>query len=121
MNRTVFVSGHLDLTEAEFNEHYRPRLSNFHQEQCSFVVGDAAGCDVMTQLCLRDLGASVTVFHMFTSPRNNPANHSTRGGFSSDEERDSAMTQASTEDLAWVRPGRERSGTARNLKRRARK
>ncbi len=28
------------------------------------------------------------------------------------------MTAASTEDLAWVRPGREKSGTAKNLARR---
>jgi hypothetical protein len=30
-----------------------------------------------------------------------------------------AMTPASTFDIAWVRPGRERSGTAKNLLRRA--
>ena len=30
-----------------------------------------------------------------------------------------AMTAASSRDIAWVRPGRERSGTARNLRRRA--
>lgn len=34
--------------------------------------------------------------------------------------RDEALTAASTFDIAWVRPGRERSGTARNLQRRAR-
>jgi hypothetical protein len=41
------------------------------------------------------------------------------GGFASDEERDAAMTQASDEDIAWVRPGNKRGyGTRNNLKRR---
>ena len=43
------------------------------------------------------------------------------GGFGSDQERDSAMTGNTDEDIAWIRPGRERSGTAKNLMRRARR
>lgn len=42
----------------------------------------------------------------------------TVGGFESDRVRDEAMTAASDADIAWVRPGREKSGTAKNLKRR---
>ena len=36
----------------------------------------------------------------------------------SDEERDLAMSCASTDDIAWVRSGREKSGTAKNINRR---
>jgi hypothetical protein len=60
----------------------------------------------------------VTVFHMFTAPRNNVGGFPTRAGFASDRERDEAMTAASTADIAWVRPGREKSGTAKSLARR---
>jgi len=40
------------------------------------------------------------------------------GGFTTDDERDAAMTMASDADIAWVRPGRKKSGTAKNLARR---
>lgn len=118
--RTVFVSGHLDLTAIEFDIHYGPRLLDAVQRGCRFVVGDARGADTLAQEALRDLGATVTVYHMFESPRNNVGAFPTAGGFDSDHSRDSAMTAASDEDLAWIRPGRERSGTAKNLSRRAR-
>lgn len=114
----VFVSGHLDLTEAEFLQNYVPRLFQAHQAGARFVVGDARGCDTMAQAYLQGLGADVTVYHMFTSPRNN-VGFPTAGGFETDLARDEAMTAASTEDIAWVRPGREKSGTAKNLARRS--
>lgn len=114
--KTYFISGHLDLTEAEFAEHYVPRLAACVEEGAAFVVGDARGCDRMTQLFLR--GAHVRVFHMFEEPRNNACGFPTTGGFGNDKDRDAAMTLASDADIAWVRPGRERSGTAANLARR---
>lgn len=112
-----FVSGHLDLTQDEFNDHYKPILNAALDERASFVVGDARGTDVMAQRYLALNRAKVTVFHMFDSPRNN-VGFPTRGGFQSDKERDAAMTAASDRDIAWARPGREKSGTAKNLKRR---
>jgi len=54
---------------------------------------------------------------MFEKPRNN-AGFMMRGGYTSDNSRDKAMTTESNADIAWVRPGREKSGTAKNLKRR---
>jgi hypothetical protein len=60
---------------------------------------------------------AVVVYHMFTSPRNN-AGFPTVGGFESDEARDNCMTADSHQDIAWVRPGREKSGTWKNLDRR---
>jgi hypothetical protein len=113
-----FVSGHIDLTPEEFEQHYVPKLTEALRQGAKFVVGDAPGCDTMTQQFLRD--GPVTVFHMLEMPRNLRSDtYELRGGFTSDQERDAAMTAASNRDIAWVRPGREKSGTAKNLYRRA--
>ena len=58
---------------------------------------------------------------MFEAPRNkNPKITQTRGGFTSDEERDAAMTKMSVKDIAFVRNGKWTSGTAQNILRRYR-
>lgn len=117
---TYFVSGHLDLTEAEFAEHYIPRLDVAIADGAAFIVGDARGCDALTQLWLSALNVPVTVFHMFDHPRHAfGTNVVLVGGFTSDAARDEAMTTRSDDDIAWVRPGRGKSGTAQNLARRA--
>lgn len=122
-SRVYFLSGHLDLTPEEFAEHYEPRLREaFREPGVKFVVGDAFGADEMAQTWLRSYGAEwdqVTVYHMFDRARNNAGPFLSAGGYTSDSTRDWAMTAASTHDIAWVRPGREKSGTAKNLKRRA--
>jgi len=118
----AYISGHLDLTPEEFEEHYKPSIDAaiFHGNE--MVVGDARGADKMAQEYIKSIGNNVyelvTVFHMFTNPRNNVANFKTVGGFKTDTERDEAMTAASDYDIAWVRPGREKSGTAKNIARR---
>lgn len=133
-----FVSGHLDLTQEEFAVYYEPQLRKaIFEGATGFVVGDARGCDFLAQRWLRQVRAqlvqgaqmagdhafvpfSVHVYHMLERPRVGGSRMPKVGGFLSDEERDAAMTAASTHDIAWVRPGRERSGTAKNLKRRVR-
>lgn len=116
---TYFISGHLNLSDAEFRNHYAPRIDAAIAEDAAFVVGDARGCDLMAQAYLRDARAlRVQVFHMLEKPRNNAGGFPTVGGFPTDEKRDAAMTAASDKDIAWVRPGRESSGTAANLARR---
>jgi hypothetical protein len=124
MNRepapVAFVSGHLDLTDEEFSLHYVPAIEEARARGARFVVGDARGADLLFQRYAHDHTLSATVFHMFESPRHNVGAFLTAGGFSTDSARDEALTAASTFDIAWVRPGRERSGTARNLQRRAR-
>lgn len=120
-DRIIFVSGHLDLTLAEFQEHYAPKLAEAVKDpESKFVVGDARGADTMTQEFLSQHVAPerVQVFHMLERPRNLAIKASTVGGFENDQERDIAMTLASTEDLGWIRPNRTRSGTAHNLERR---
>jgi hypothetical protein len=133
--RTAFISGHLDLTKEEFAEHYEPEIRRAHAEGHAFVVGDAPGCDFMAQRLLVELnsevrgpsngidrGATVHVYHMFDAPRMHAGRRAQRaptvGGFTSDKERDAAATAASDYDIAWVRPGREKSGTAKNIARR---
>jgi hypothetical protein len=117
--KTYFISGHLDLTVEEFEAHYAPAIRDAFWEGYPFVVGDAPGADTLAQTFLKGLGADVTVYHMLESPRNNQG-FITVGGFKGDRTRDEAMTAASDADIAWVRPGREKSGTARNLARRQR-
>jgi len=112
-----FISGHLDLTQAEFDEHYRQQIDNALSKNQGFVVGDARGADTLAQQYLLDKTKAVVVYHMFESPRNN-AGFPTRGGFQSDKERDEQMTRNSHQDIAWVRIGREKSGTRKNLDRR---
>ena len=112
-----FISGHLDLTKEEFEQHYIPAIDKALSEGAGFIVGDANGTDAMAQQYLSGKTENVVVYHMFISPRNNE-DFVIAGGYTSDESRDSAMTKASDADIAWVRPGREKSGTAKNLKRR---
>lgn len=119
-DRVCFVSGHLDLTQEEFDAHYRDRISEAVNVGCRFVVGDAKGADLMAQDLIRSLGGTAVVYHMFQRPRNNPNGFPTKGGYKSDFHRDSAMTEASMEDIAWVRPGKTGSGTEKNLARRSR-
>lgn len=115
----AYVSGHLDLTEEEFHAHYVPQIDEACAAGCRFVVGDARGADLLFQRHAHARGLVVTVFHMFERPRHHVGDFALVGGFASDTERDEAMTAASSRDIAWVRPGRERSGTAKNLLRRA--
>jgi hypothetical protein len=115
---TYFISGHLDLTQEEFVEHYTGPLVRAIEEEATFVVGDAKGCDSMAQAFLRaQQYGRVIVYHMFDMPRNN-AGFPTKGGFISDSARDRSMTEHSDKDIAWVRSGRDKSGTARNIARR---
>jgi hypothetical protein len=119
--KTVFVSGHLDLTEEEFTLNYSNQISIAHNLGHNIIVGDANGCDEMAQRFINTLAKSRSktfVYYMFQKPRNNPCEYRSFGGFNSDNERDTEMTKASNYDIAWVRPGREKSGTAKNLARR---
>lgn len=119
--RTAFISGHINITEEEFKQHYIPRLRDAVINGNCFVVGDANGVDAMAQEWLKDQGVpkeDVLVFHMFDAPRNNNGDWKTAGGFQSDDERDTVMTLGSYYDIAWVREGKEKSGTQKNINRR---
>jgi hypothetical protein len=125
---TIMISGHLDLTPAEFDLHYKDKLDKAIALGCDFVVGDARGGDTMAQAYLKDKGVKVTVYYPGTEgPRNNVGNYPTKGGYTGKSwneactARDAAMTADSDADIAWVRviPGSKRvSGTQKNLNRR---
>ena len=114
-----FISGHLSLTQEEFDTYYKPLIDKALSDNHSFVVGDARGADALAQNYLFGKTDKVVVYHMFESPRNN-VGFPTEGGYESDELRDIAMTDNSDSDIAWVRKGREESGTQKNLNRRER-
>ena len=118
---TFFISGHLDFTEDEFRQHYVPEIDKAlaQRPQVWFVVGDARGADTMAIAYLKERDANIVVFHMLKEPRTKAMGIAVSGGYTSDAARDAAMTAASTHDICWIRPGREKSGTAKNLTRRS--
>lgn len=131
MDKTCFISGHLDLSQEEWDTHYKEPIDKAIEMGCNFIVGDAKGADYISSSYLKERGVSnVIIYHMFEKPRNNPG-YCSKGGFKTDTERDEFMTCASGFDIAWVRPKEERiklygenyqserlSGTQRNLDRR---
>jgi hypothetical protein len=121
---TYFISGHRDLTWEEFAKWYAPAISRTlsTDNRATFVVAECDGADRMAQDYLLACGVApigVTVYHMLKSPRYLAhRGMRTLGGFTSDEERDAAMTKDSDYDIAFIRKGKELSGTAQNILRR---
>lgn len=123
-DKTYFISGHRNITESEFIV-YKNKIQEILHENpdALFVVGDYQGVDILAQNYLIDelqiSPIQITVYHMFDSPRNiNPLITNTMGGYTSDEERDAAMTYISGHDIAFIRNHTELSGTAQNILRR---
>lgn len=122
---TYFISGHRVISEGEFAQSYKPAIDFVLENtpDCEFVIGDYWGCDEMAQNYLLDEleidPSRVTVYHMLESPRYyNKKVVNFVGGFKSDDERDEAMTDASNEDIAYVRDCNVISGTGKNILRR---
>ena len=125
ISKTYFISGHRDITDEEFEFKYQEALNNIVSEvpDCKFVVGDYYGVDIKAQNYLIDVlqvdPSRITVYHMLEEPRNiNEKITNKVGGFKSDSERDTAMTNASVADIAFVRDNKKMSGTAENILRR---
>ena len=128
MAKTIryFISGHRDLSQEEFDKYYVPAIENaVHGELgYDFVVGDCDGVDFMAQKYLLSKGYCFTVYHMFEKPRNfvlpdipqdelDVYGIALKGGYTSDVERDSAMTCASAAAAAtWDVPSTFRSPRA---------
>lgn len=125
-----FVSGHRDLPYEDFELYYKPIIDNViaNDETPEFVVGDCEGVDKFAMDYIFEYYIiPLTIYHIGNSSRNIPKGLSEnpesegvyfKGGFTSDEERDSAMTKASDFDIAFVKDNRWDSGTAQNIKRR---
>lgn len=125
INKTYFISGHRDITEDEFDV-YKRKIQEILEitPDALFVVGDYYGVDIMAQnYLINDLQIApehITVYHMFTTPRNaNEQIINFVGGFESDEDRDAAMTKNSSFDIAFIRDHTQLSGTAQNILRRS--
>lgn len=123
-DNTYFISGHRNITEEEFSK-YKAVLTELvnNKPDVLFVVGDYEGVDILAQNFLVDdllfSPQQITVYHMFESPRNiNPKITHTVGGFETDEDRDAAMTMASSHDIAFIRNHTKWSGTGQNILRR---
>jgi siroheme synthase (precorrin-2 oxidase/ferrochelatase) len=122
------VSGHRDLTKEEFEEHYAPLIETVLKEDiwAEFIVGDWEGCDTMfIEYMISKRSYPDIVVTCVENPRIKP--------FGEDlfhycktysklcntyDECDAFMTQESDFDIAWIRPGREDSHTAKNIRRR---
>ena len=124
----TFISGHCNITQSEFTEHYRDTIQEASKDpNTQFVVGDCKGVDIMAQQLLLSLVGPdrISVYHLDRKPMY-LADKRIRliGGFRHHEFKDAAMTFASDTDMAWVRPIEDcqryvrLSGTARNLLRR---
>lgn len=135
-----FISGHTDITEEDFNLHYRDRILNAVDEGATFVLGTAQGADTMAQKLLCELFKNdskeldrITIYHRGDEPEVPLINDKikTIGGYKSHTARDSAMTNDSDHDILWVRSIEECkilygdkfnpkkiSGTQQNLNRR---
>lgn len=132
-----FISGHRDLSKEDFKKYYIPIIEEIirKEQNTTFVIGDCNGVDSFAMdylYCTHADDCCIIIFHMLESPRNTPMGLKVedfinmrngnrvffRGGFESDEERDSAMTRISDFDIAFVKDNRWDSGTAQNIKRR---
>ncbi len=130
-----FVSGHLDLTQEQFDLHYKEAITTAAVDQTStFVMGDARGTDSFAFNLLCELVSldRIAIYHRGRTPRQTiKPGCNLVGMFKTDEERDTAMTLNSDIDIAWVRLASEASklygsaynphrisGTQRNLDRR---
>lgn len=122
--KTFFISGHRQITEEEFENNYKtPILLSISKYDAYFIIGDYWGVDVMAQDYLINIlnynPQKITVYHMFDKPRYfNKKIQNFSGGYTSDDERDNAMTVNSDEDIAFVRNPYFLSGTAQNILRR---
>jgi hypothetical protein len=125
---TYFISGHRDLTQEEFDKHYIPTLENILKQDpmADFVVGDWEGCDTLAlEWLISNLNYPDVYIYYVDNVRvtycgeqlNNFYNVILRPCASYDE-CDSRMTQDSDFDIAWIRPDKEDSHTAMNIKRR---
>ena len=124
-----FISGHRNLSYEDFEKYYIPVIDKVIRtdDDAKFVIGDCDGVDkfAMDYIFSKDI-YHITIYHMFTKPRNTPEATTRvlldivdfRGGFKSDEDRDSAMTRNSDFDIAFIKDNRWDSGTAQNIKRR---
>ena len=126
ISHTYFISGHRNLLEEEFSAYENAILKVLNGDDghlAKFIVCDYEGADIMIQNYLLDNLSidpnRITVYHMGDKPKFvNPKVTQLKGGFQTDDERDTAATRDSAFDIAFVRDNKIMSGTAENILRR---
>lgn len=120
-----FVSGHRDLTKEEFEEHYVPLIQKAVKEDSwvEFNVGDWEGFDSMflEYMYRRFNDIFINVYYV-EKPRPKLELVNREHVFLNKRDTydicDESMTRNSDFDIAWIRPGKEDSHTAKNIRRR---
>lgn len=138
-NVNVFISGHRNLTENEFNKYYINKISEYikwctvdelftQPKVVTFYVGDCNGCDSMAirhllpclnkrvKLVICSLKDTFDGQIDYTHIHNE--NVTLLKEFNTHEERDMYMTNNTMFDILWIRPNEWTSGTAQNFVRR---
>jgi hypothetical protein len=134
-----FISGHTNLTQSEFDLHYKALIDQSINHNGHYVIGNAKGADTMALEYLLSRGvdpSKITIYFYDRFGHTSIQKYSTRGlhvvsDFGSYTARDAQMTYDSTVDILWVRPEEESkkllgkaykkghiSGTEKNLLRR---
>jgi len=138
-NITAFISGHTDLTKEEFQTHYVPLLDDAVNKNYDFVTAAAFGADRMAiDYLIQERKVSPNKITVYLHERYadrllfyRNSGFKVKMGFSSHVDRDTAMTNDSNLDIAWLRTDEEakerygsqwlkgdKSSTERNLQRR---
>ena len=120
--RVYLISGHRDLTDEEFRNYYADKIrkSNAEFPNCVYIVGDNPGCDKYAQDYLRKIGVSparVIIYYRTATPPANIHKCETKA-FDTNNEKNIAMVNHSTHDIAWIRPGEVDSEPGKNIERR---
>lgn len=118
-----FVSGHRDLTDEEFGRYYVPFIDRVMSDDtfAEFVVGDWEGCDSMFVKYMEEFYTDIRIVIFYVdTPRIKEGEYNNYffRKCKNYDECDATMTARSHFDIAWIRPGREDSHTAKNIKRR---
>ena len=124
---TYFISGHRDITEQEFKEHYIPQINRVLEldKYAHFRIGDWKGCDdlAFNYLLDRIKDFQIITIHCIDCvrlPKYSEKQYPYIMPYKCEtyDECDRTMTEYSDFHIAWIRPGREDSHTAKNIKRR---
>lgn len=122
-----FISGHRDLTQWEFNKYYAPLINKIItlDDVARFIFGDCEGCDTLAYNYILPRLQPHQMIDIYCVNKVHFDNYNEKlypkvdaKMHSSYEECDKAMTLASDFDIAWIRPGKEDSYTANNIRRR---
>ena len=121
--KSVFISGNLDLSDKQFIQYYLPIITELAKEDnIYFNVSDDDGCSEMVQILLNNLlkdKFKVSVYCVGDNPKHFVcSDFLCFTGFRTLEERNAAMTFASTTDLHIILPGKGNSAVKDNLCRR---